>query len=148
MELFTIGYEGLKLDNFIKYLKFHDISTVADVRHLPASRKKGFSKNGLREFLGDNSIKYISVRELGTSKGMREDLKKTGDYETFFSLYRQVITKKKEHLEGIHAMVQEGERVALMCFEKEAARCHRKIIADAIKVIDGNGLKIKHIATF
>ena len=45
MDLFTIGYEGLDQRQFIAHLVHNKISVVADVRHLPLSRKKGFSKS-------------------------------------------------------------------------------------------------------
>lgn len=42
--LFTLGYEGLVLDAFIARLQAAQVKTVVDVRELPLSRKKGFSK--------------------------------------------------------------------------------------------------------
>ncbi|MBK6650144.1 MAG: DUF488 domain-containing protein [Betaproteobacteria bacterium] len=45
--LFTLGYEGLTIDAFIARLQAAQVKTVVDVRELPLSRKKGFSKTGL-----------------------------------------------------------------------------------------------------
>ena len=42
--LFTIGYEDKIIDNFISELKNNNIEKVVDVRELPLSRKKGYSK--------------------------------------------------------------------------------------------------------
>jgi len=43
--LFTLGYEGLTIEAFIARLQAAQVKTVVDVRELPLSRKKGFSKS-------------------------------------------------------------------------------------------------------
>jgi uncharacterized protein (DUF488 family) len=43
-ELFTIGYEGRGIGDFVGYLKHFKISCLIDVREIPISRKPGFSK--------------------------------------------------------------------------------------------------------
>jgi hypothetical protein len=53
MILFTIGYEKLDQKQFMTYLSNHGVEVVADIRKLPVSRKKGFSKTALRQ---ENSI--------------------------------------------------------------------------------------------
>ncbi|MHB8473742.1 MAG: hypothetical protein ACYDC8_13035 [Gammaproteobacteria bacterium] len=41
-KLFTIGYEGTALDDFMRTLKAAKIDGLLDVRELPMSRRKGF----------------------------------------------------------------------------------------------------------
>ena len=60
MIFYTIGYEGLDQKQFITYLNHHGVDVVADIRKLPVSRKKGFSKTALKETLGDKSIDYLN----------------------------------------------------------------------------------------
>jgi len=145
MHIFTIGYEGLDQRVFLALLRNHHVSVVADVRHLPLSRKKGFSKTALNNTLKENKIEYLNFPELGTSKEMRNFLKTTGDYTYFFKEYKKVIEGKNDSIDEINDMIKNGEQVALLCFERDAQKCHRKILADTIKLKDGNGLKIKHI---
>lgn len=145
MVLYTIGYEGLSLDGFVGLLNSHGISLVADVRKVPSSRKKGFSKCGLDRCLANHGIGYMNFRELGTSKELRDRLKTTGDYNKFFHQYRTDLGCRDEYLDKIAGLVYSGENVALLCFEKDAYKCHRRVVADEIKRKDGNGLKIKHI---
>lgn len=143
--LYTIGYEGINQDEFFDCLKQNDVSVVADVRHLPLSRKKGFSKTSLSEFLSSKNIDYINYRDLGANKNLRDQLKKDGNYETFFEAIARSILKNKEPLTEINQMLCNGKNVALMCFEKNFKLCHRKIVAKSVKKINGNGLKIKHL---
>ena len=46
-ELFTIGYEGRNIGEFISHLKDFNITRLIDVRKIPLSRKKGFNKKPL-----------------------------------------------------------------------------------------------------
>lgn len=148
MEIYTIGYEGLNQKAFLAWLQRYKINVIADVRQLPLSRKKGFSKNSLNESLAKNNIEYISYRELGTSKEMRSKLLSTGDYKKFFKEYKNKICDKTEQINELYEIVNSGKKIALLCFEHDAHKCHRKIIADEITKIDENGLKIKHIKPF
>ena len=145
MELFTIGYEGLSQEGFISWLRSFNIDVVADVRDLPLSRKKGFSKSGLNNFLAEQGIQYFNYRKLGIPKDKRDQLKESGDYVTFFRLIRKTIRTKIEQLDDICRMINEGKTVALLCYERDPQKCHRKIVAEEIKKRDGNGLTIKHI---
>lgn len=54
--LHTIGYEGLTIGEFLDILSIHNIDLVVDVRELPLSRKRGFSKKVLAHKLGENGI--------------------------------------------------------------------------------------------
>ena len=42
--IFTIGYEKSTIDDFVSRLADADIDVLVDVRELPLSRKRGFSK--------------------------------------------------------------------------------------------------------
>lgn len=111
------------------------------------SRKKGFSKTSLSEFLSSNHFEYINYRELGADKKLRDRLKESGDYDTFFKAMTKSVLNHKEQLEEISQMLYNGKNVALMCFEKDFELCHRKVVALWVKKINGNDLKIKHLKT-
>ncbi len=142
--LFTIGYEGHDLDSFITLLKNNFINLLIDVRRTPISRKRGFSKSSLSEKLKSENINYIHFRELGSPKSMRERLKLTGDYSSFFEKMEEYLQTQSEAIELAYNYAITN-RSCLMCFEHLARSCHRKIVADRIKQRDGNGLKINHI---
>ena len=145
--LYTIGYEGINQNDFFKYLKHNKITVVADVRYLPLSRKKGFSKSTLSEFLSSKNIDYINYRELGADKRLRDKLKEDGNYESFFKAMAKSVLNHKEQLTEVNQMLRNGKNVALMCFEKNYKLCHRMVVAKGVKKINGNGLKIKHLTT-
>ena len=51
MRIFTIGYEGTTVPEFITALRRAGVERVIDVRALPLSRRPGFSKSPLKAAL-------------------------------------------------------------------------------------------------
>jgi uncharacterized protein (DUF488 family) len=145
MILFTIGYEGLDQRQFLAHLTINGVDVVADIRKLPISRKKGFSKSALMETLCKKSINYLNFRELGAPKELRDELYKSGNYDRFFRKYEKNVLDKTDYLSDILTLINRGNSVALLCFERNPQKCHRKIVAEEIRKLDGNGLKVEHI---
>ena len=124
----TIGYEKLSIGEFIDILSAHNVSTIVDVRHLPLSRKKGFSKNALKDALQEVGIKYVHKRSLGAPKTIRNNLRETGDWQEYCSGYEGVLNETKEVMQEIAEIVVE-ENAALLCFERDYTTCHRSLIS-------------------
>ncbi|MGN8022192.1 DUF488 domain-containing protein [Phyllobacterium sp. 22229] len=132
--IYTIGYEGTDIDKFIQTLKVVGIAVLADVRALPLSRKKGFSKNSLREHLERAGIEYHSYQELGDPKPGR-DAARAGRFDEFRKIYTDHIetpqaTKRVADLAGVAAK----NITCMLCFERDPTTCHRSIVAE--KLID------------
>jgi uncharacterized protein (DUF488 family) len=143
-QLFTAGYEGTTIHSFIDALRTNNVECVIDVRASAFSRKPGFSKTALSRNLESANIRYVHLPDLGTPKPVREKLKSTGDYEDFFETMDAHLGKKQDVIEFAYKFVNENT-CCLMCFEHLAEQCHRNIVANKIKIRDGNGLQIKHI---
>lgn len=146
-KLFLTGYERETVESFIKKLRLKKITTVIDVREIPLSRKNGFSKNNLSQLLRKNDIKYYHFPKLGSPILLRNKLRETGDYLTFFERYYHHISNPKYNEiinTVIKLVVNNGESSALLCFEKETDLCHRSIIAT--KVLERNsGISAIHL---
>jgi uncharacterized protein (DUF488 family) len=145
MILFTIGYEKLDQKQFMAHLSNHGVEVVADIRKLPVSRKKGFSKTALRETLSCEGIDYLNYQPLGAPKELRDELYKSGNYDRFFRKYEKNISDKTDYLAEILSLINSGRNVALLCFERNPQECHRKVVAEQIRKLDGDGLKVEHI---
>lgn len=88
--LYTLGYEGLSLEAFIDRLKEAGVQSVIDVRELPLSRKKGFSKRSFAEALHAAGLGYVHVPALGCPKPIRNQYKQDANwhaYERKFNAY-------------------------------------------------------------
>ena len=77
--LFTLGYEGLTIEAFIARLQAAQVKTVVDVRELPLSRKKGFSKSAFCAALSAHGIAYLHAPALGCPKPIRNQYKADGN---------------------------------------------------------------------
>lgn len=142
--LFTIGYEKRNLDDFVFHLNEANIDCLIDVRDMPISRKKGFSKKALQSRLELEKINYVHFRDLGCPSHMRKKLKLDKDYQSFFREFAKLLSGKRAVLEKVSLYVQ-SNTCCLMCFEKPPEMCHRSVVAKKIKEMCGNGLTINNI---
>ncbi len=145
MTLYHIGYEGLSFDDFVAHLKYSGISTVIDVRYLPVSRKRGFSKAALSGNLSKYGIRYLHLRKIGAPKPMRTKLHESGNYDQFFAAYRKHLRSHLGELDPILNLISNEEHVVLLCYERDPEKCHRKIVAEEVKRIDDNGLRVEPV---
>jgi uncharacterized protein (DUF488 family) len=127
-KLYTVGYEGLTQGEFIDILNAHNITVLIDVRELPLSRKRGFSKNVLNEGLEEVGIAYLHLRPLGAPRAVRHALRDTGDWETYELEFLRHLADQRESLDQVAAEVANA-RVCLMCFEEDFSVCHRSLVA-------------------
>ena len=84
--ILTIGYEGASIEEFVTTLKLAEIDVLIDVRDVPISRKRGFSKGALSSTVEAVGIKYLHLRDLGDPKPGREAARR-GDVQTFESIF-------------------------------------------------------------
>jgi uncharacterized protein (DUF488 family) len=142
--LYTIGYEETSAESFLKKLESAGIQMVLDVRELPQSRIPGFSKNALSEKLRCKGIDYLHIRELGSPRELRHELRETNDFTAFTRGYLLYMKKQVEHVRTVKNLVYE-KTCCLLCFEKNHDECHRKFVALEVKAVARNGLQIVHL---
>ena len=136
--LFTIGYEGLTIEEFFARLQRDKIEMLIDVRKVPFSHKMGFSKAKLEVLCEGFHIRYKHFPELGIPSSMRKELNTQADYDSLFEEYqRSILPQQEALLQKIAAMVDRGQRIALMCFEADPMQCHRRIVAEKLAEISG-----------
>jgi len=125
--LFTIGYEGASLADFLLRLKVAGVDVVVDVRELPLSRRRGFSKNQLADALERCGIGYVHKRELGAPRKIRHELRATGDYTTYFQRFNAYLRTQRAALERL--LDECVGAAVLLCFERDPKECHRSAVA-------------------
>tara|TARA_B100000378_G_C17994316_1_gene394923 strand:- start:530 stop:1102 length:573 start_codon:yes stop_codon:yes gene_type:complete len=143
--LFTIGYEGISLENYLNRLVKNNISLLIDVRKNPLSMKFGFSKTLLKRYCESLGINYLHIPEVGIDSNQRQKLETQADYDSLFENYKN--TTLKETLQNqniIIKLVNEHKRVALTCFEADICQCHRLPLAKSIINLDPT-LHLEHI---
>lgn len=130
--IYTTGYEGLSIDEFLMKMIQEKIDCLIDVRNNPWSMKFGYCKNDLSVFCEKIGIEYSSMPSLGITSDLRKNLEKKDDYEKLFSFYSKYLRNKQEEVKFLKKL-SEKKRVALMCFEKDPKYCHRNILAKELE---------------
>lgn len=144
--LFTIGYEGISLEEYLVRLLLHDIKVLVDVRNNPQSMKYGFSKSHLQKYCESLGIVYVHVPEVGIQSEKRKSLFTQNDYDELFQNYKKDnLTKTTDAQLRIFALLKQYERIALTCFEANVCQCHRKHLAESIEQYPDFVYQVKHI---
>lgn len=144
--LFTIGYEGHSLENYLNRLIKNNVKLLVDVRRNPLSQKYGFSKKLLSGFCRRLNIGYIHIPDVGIDSSKRQELNTQSDYDALFEHYKNTILRETdESQQQILKLLVEYKRVALTCFEADNNQCHRTHLAEKIEKLPTFKYKIKHI---
>lgn len=139
--LYTIGYEKRDADELLATLRRHGVEILVDVRGTPRSRKAGLSKTRLAQSLADVGIEYRHEGELGVPRAER-DAFRAGD-DAARDRYRRRLTGEARPAVERLAETARDRAVALLCFEREEERCHRRLVATAVQGLDPS---IEHVA--
>lgn len=128
--LFTFGYEGCSVEHFVMRLREEKIGQVIDVRELPLSRKKGFSKQAIRKILTDSGLQYIHMPRLGCPKPVRDQYRQDGDWARYTQDFLAYLATQKD---ALRELAQSAKTIssALICYEADPAQCHRTYVARA-----------------
>jgi uncharacterized protein (DUF488 family) len=142
MVVSTIGYEGQTIDRFIDALIENGIDTIVDVRKVPLSRKKGFSKTALTACLEERGLNYYQMRSLGCPNDIRDDYKIDKDWSKYKVRYNKFLKEQADEVEHL-ANYAKSTSCALLCFEANALQCHRSLITKVLRA--EKGFDVKHL---
>jgi uncharacterized protein (DUF488 family) len=142
MTVFTIGYEGLDTDTFMSLLGQYGIETIVDIRELPLSRKRGFSKRALAQALDLAGRGYVHIPALGCPKPVRDLYRADGDWKHYVRGFMKHLTAQTIALEHLSGMTK-SSNCALLCYEADFNFCHRSLVANALE--QDFGVNVHHI---
>ena len=128
--IFTIGYEGATVPEFIAALKDARIERVIDVRALPLSRRPGFSKSPLRAALEAVGIQYVHLKALGTPAQGRAAAR-AGRHDELKRVYAGQLELPEAIAQSAQMLDLAREKpTALLCMERAPTHCHRSLLLD------------------
>lgn len=129
LRLFSIGYQGRTPSQLVGVLREHAIDVVVDVRELPWSRKPGFSKAPLQRALASAGIEYEHARFAGNPRAIRAT---TASHDLILTKFDHYLAGHPDVILCLDALfqwhVRSRPRIALLCFERHPADCHRAIL--------------------
>lgn len=140
--VYSIGYSGFSIEEFISALKAHNISLVVDVRSSPFSNYfPEYNKDSLEQTLRTNGIYY---RNYAQEFGARQESKKFYCKEGYLDF--DVFAQSDVFLCGLNKLCKSMEQnytFALMCAEKDPINCHRTILV--ARAFFDRGYEVLHI---
>jgi len=123
----SIGYQERSVGELIDALHEFDIEKVIDIRELPLSRRKGFSKTTLGKHLAQAGITYRHLREAGNPYR-----KLKASIERCLDLYGKHLTTNPGVVDTLASELR-GQRVAILCYERQHEDCHRSVLIEALE---------------
>lgn len=131
MHLCTIGIHGFEIEALLDQLAAAQVGLVLDVRRLACgSTRNGFSNLVLRKRLSSAGISYVHIPKAGHPGTLADCL---NEYERYLQANRPILWDLLSH---IRRASERGQTVCLICNKKNAAECHRFVLAEALLRMD------------
>jgi uncharacterized protein (DUF488 family) len=131
LEIFTTGFGGKTASQFFEPLKQAGVQQLVDVRLNNVSQLAGFTKKGdlpyfLRELAG---ISYRHELQLAPADAdLKAYRRREIDWEQYAQRYVELLAERG--IEQALAPNEFPERIALLCSEPAAGKCHRRLAAE------------------
>ncbi len=142
-KIFTLGYAGMSIENFIGTLESAGVGFLIDVRSSPFSARFGqYNKDTLPVALASARMRYLHLgRELGARSPQSSHYDGSGQVQ--FDRVRES-ELFKSGIKRLLAGLEQGHNLALMCAEKQAHTCHRALLV-AEHLWSEHGIEAWHI---
>ncbi len=128
----NIGYEGRSIEELIAILREDGVRTVVDVRADPWSRRPELIGARLGRSLEAAGLVYVQAKELGVPSEVRKGAKDAAGFERLLEWYRRYLDGRPELVDRLVGMAR-GTRIAMLCYEREEAQCHRGVLSDRLR---------------
>jgi uncharacterized protein (DUF488 family) len=140
--IYTAGYEGKTVDEFLNLLMRSGIRRLIDVRYNPISRRYGFHKSTLKRLCSSLEMDYQHLPGLGIPGSARADLNSTDSYVALFKEYRCGLIDRRDDLQTAMTLLKSKPSV-LVCMEANPESCHRTVLAQHLTGM--MALPVKHL---
>jgi len=141
----TVGYQGSTVPAVLDALGEARVELLVDIRAVASSRRPGFAKTALAANVATIGVEYLHLRGLGTPAEGRAAARAGKHAEMRKIFLSHLATEEAQaQLETLASLIREGRRVCLLCFEADAAHCHRTLVANALA--KKLGVEIIHLA--
>jgi uncharacterized protein (DUF488 family) len=144
LTIWTIGHSTRPIDELLGLLAENQVEAIADVRSHPGSRRNPqYGQDALRDELRQEALSYHWLSALGGRRRARADSLNTIWRNLSFRGYADYM-QTPQFTDGLEELLllASDKRTSLMCSEAVWWRCHRSMIADALKA---RGVRVLHI---
>lgn len=141
----TVGHGTLEAEAFADLLTGAGIQTLIDVRRYPGSRRHPhFGTERMARWLPDAGITYRHLPALGGRRRPDPDSPHVGLRNDQFRAYADHMGSAA-FTEALTALVDaaEDDSTAIMCAESLWWRCHRRLVADHLVLVEQ--VEVEHL---
>jgi len=138
-ELRTVGHGTLPAETFLALLDGAGIGRIVDIRSFPGSRRNPqFGREEMERWLPEGHIDYQWLRELGGRRRPAPDSRNIALRHEAFRAYADYM-ETAEFQSGVGELLAlaGGSSTAVMCSESVWWRCHRRLLADHLVLVEG-----------
>jgi uncharacterized protein (DUF488 family) len=146
--IFTIGFTKKSAEEFFRLLEEAQVRKLIDIRENRAGQLAGFAKHPDLAFFLDRiaGIAYSYQPSFAPSREIRTAYRRTRDWAQYEKSYLELMRQRRV-LDEVDPALFEG-RVALLCSEAEADKCHRRLVAEMLAqhwASQGHTIEIEHL---
>jgi uncharacterized protein (DUF488 family) len=144
-QIFTVGHSNRQWNEFTSLLENNHVVTIVDVRRYPGSKSfPQFNKENMAKELLAKNIGYTHIEKLGGRR--KETAKASVAYDNSgwqnksfrsYADYMSTASFKEGIKELFLLMTKRDDPLAIMCSEAVPWRCHRRLIADYLVMVEG-----------
>ncbi|MBK5221922.1 MAG: DUF488 domain-containing protein [Acidimicrobiia bacterium] len=134
----TFGHGTLAADEIVEVLRTGGIEVIADVRRYPGSRRHPHvAREAMEVWLPEAGIEYRWIPELGGRRRPRPDSPHVAWRVAQFRAYADHM-ESEEFAAGLTTLADMAadRQVAVMCSEAVWWRCHRRLVADHLVLVE------------
>jgi uncharacterized protein (DUF488 family) len=146
--IFTIGFTKKTAEEFFRLLQEAQVQKLIDIRENRVGQLAGFAKYPDLAFFLDRilGIAYDYQPIFAPSPEIRDAYRKTRDWAQFEKSFQKLMVQRRV-LDRVDSTSFEG-KVALLCSEAEADKCHRRLVAEMLAkhwTSQGHQTEVKHL---
>jgi uncharacterized protein (DUF488 family) len=145
MQIWTVGHGTATADAFAELVRRAGIGAVVDVRRFPGSRRHPhFAKDDMERWLADHGLAYEWTPELGGRRRGDSGSPNVALRNPQFRAYADHMASE-EFAAGVQVLLDKAAKahVAVMCSESVWWRCHRRLLADHLVLVEG--VEVEHV---
>jgi len=143
--LYTIGYQGKSLEQFVTELRRAGVDAVIDVRLRNTSQLAGYTKRDDVAFLlrAGFGIAYEHRPELAPEAELLDAARAGGAWEDYVAGFLPLLRRRQAEDVG-RLIVARCKAPCLLCAEAKPDHCHRRLVAE-YWAANLPGLRVSHL---
>ncbi len=132
MRIFTIGYEGTTVGEFLAALQQAGVERLIDVRAVPNSRRPGFLQEPASGRAWRRAHRICPPARARHSRRGRAAAR-AGRIDDLIRIYMGQLELPEAMAQAAQMLELAAEKPsALLCYERQPEHCHRTLLLDAV----------------